>query len=80
MKGFICGENGKVLVYDYDKDYKIYKKVWFIKVEEINVCVYGLVLLFEEDVLICLLFINCFIYFCFDEIDMMLVDMVLKKV
>nr|PNR46824.1 hypothetical protein PHYPA_013944 [Physcomitrium patens] len=79
-KGFICGENGKVSVYDYDKDHKTYKKVRSIKVEETNARVHGLALSSEEDVLICLLSTNRLIHLCFDEIDTMSADTVSKKV
>lgn len=79
-KGLICGESGKVSIYDHDKTQKTYNKVRSIKVEETNARIHGLALSSEEDVLMCLLSTNRLIHLNFDDIESMSADSVSHKV
>lgn len=75
-KGIICGENGAISLWEYDRPQKTYRRFRFVKVEETNAQVCGLALSDAEDMLMCLLSSNRLVHFAIEDLTEMSADTV----
>lgn len=79
-KGFICGENGMISVYQREGMRKTYKKIRQFKVEESGAQVCALALSPTEEVLVCTVASNHLIHLPFQQVDVLSADHVSREV